>query len=157
MFAIALIDKKLNKLFLYRDQSGQKPIYYSTYGNTFIFSSEIQPILKDMEKVSFNEKVLPEILDFGYTINSNTSFKNIFKVLPGQLLSYDLQNHKITKNFFSQNKKNDFNLIQNEINNNINQTTQSQNKIAINISGGLDSNVILYETLKYKKFKTFCL
>ena len=28
MFAIALIDKKLNKLFLYRDQSGQKPIYY---------------------------------------------------------------------------------------------------------------------------------
>ena len=58
-----------------------------------------------MEKVSFNEKVLPEILDFGYTINSNTSFKNIFKVLPGQLLSYDLQNHKITKNFFSQNKK----------------------------------------------------
>ncbi len=151
MFAIALIDKKLNKLFLYRDQSGQKPIYYSTYGNTFIFSSEIQPILKDMEKVSFNEKVLPEILDFGYTINSNTSFKNIFKVLPGQLLSYDLQNHKITKNFFSQNKKNDFNLIQNEINNNINQTTQSQNKIAINISGGLDSNVILYETLKYKK------
>ena len=36
MFAIALIDKKLNKLFLYRDQSGQKPIYYSTYGNTYI-------------------------------------------------------------------------------------------------------------------------
>ena len=105
MFAIALIDKKLNKLFLYRDQSGQKPIYYSTYGNTFIFSSEIQPILKDMEKVSFNEKVLPEILDFGYTINSNTSFKNIFKVLPGQLLSYDLQNHKITKNFFHKTKK----------------------------------------------------
>ena len=46
-----------------------------------------------------------EILDFGYTINSNTSFKNIFKVLPGQLLSYDLQNHKITKNFFHKTKK----------------------------------------------------
>ena len=64
---------------------------------------------------------------------------------------------KLQKTFFHK-TKNDFNLIQNEINNNINQTTQSQNKkIAINISGGLDSNVILYETLKYKKFKTFCL
>ena len=151
MFSIALLDKKINKLFLFRDQSGQKPLYYNINNNAFSFCSEINPLIQNNNENEYNEKVIPEILDFGYSIGSNTFVKGIFKVLPGECLSYDIEKKKVDKNFFQQEKKNEFNKIEDEINQNIGQTTQTQNKIALNLSGGLDSNVILFETLKYKK------
>lgn len=151
MFSIALLDKKNNKLFLFRDQSGQKPLYYSIINNSFSFCSEINPLIQNSNENKYNEKIIPEILDFGYSVGSNTFVKGIFKVLPGECLSYDIEKNQIDKKFFQQEKKNEFNKIEDEINQNIGQTTQTQNKIALNLSGGLDSNVILFETLKYKK------
>ena len=45
MFAISIYDKK-NKLFLIRDRMGEKPIFYFSNKDTFLFSSELRNILK---------------------------------------------------------------------------------------------------------------
>ena len=46
MFAFALLDKQENNIYLCRDRFGQKPLFYSTHDNNFIFSSEIKSLNK---------------------------------------------------------------------------------------------------------------
>ena len=42
MFAIAILDKKQNKLILYRDRLGVKPLYFYKYEKELMFGSEIK-------------------------------------------------------------------------------------------------------------------
>ena len=50
MFAIALLDKQEDKLFLVRDRFGEKPLYYGFIGSgterSLVFASEISAIIK---------------------------------------------------------------------------------------------------------------
>ena len=45
MFTIAIFDKKINKLLLFRDRAGEKPIFYYFNNREFIFASEIKCLL----------------------------------------------------------------------------------------------------------------
>lgn len=42
MFAFAIYDKELNKLFMCRDRVGVKPLYYSLMNNQLVFGSELK-------------------------------------------------------------------------------------------------------------------
>jgi asparagine synthase (glutamine-hydrolysing) len=46
MFAFALFDKRLQKVFLVRDESGIKPLYYHIKNNELLFASEIRAFRK---------------------------------------------------------------------------------------------------------------
>lgn len=46
MFAFAIWDNNQQRLLLARDKMGQKPIYYSLTGDTFVFGSEANALLK---------------------------------------------------------------------------------------------------------------
>lgn len=93
MFAIALWDNKLQKLFLIRDRIGEKPLYYGFQGEQFIFASE----LKAFEVHSSFEKSLNIDAAIGFLIRSyvpkNISiYNNIYKVIPGTILELDFLN-----------------------------------------------------------------
>ena len=45
MFAFALYDRKLKKLFLCRDRIGKKPLFWSKINDNFIFSSELKSLM----------------------------------------------------------------------------------------------------------------
>ena len=42
MFSFALLDKKEEKIYLARDQSGEKPLYYGFNNNCFYFGSDLR-------------------------------------------------------------------------------------------------------------------
>ncbi len=88
IFALAFVDTRLKKLFLARDRFGTKPLYYRKQGNSFIFSSEIRPILKLVDD-QLDMDNLAELLRLRYSPSPDTLFRSIKKVMPGHVLEVD--------------------------------------------------------------------
>ena len=42
MFSFCLFDKKNNKIYLVRDKYGEKPLYYGSVNQNFVFGSELK-------------------------------------------------------------------------------------------------------------------
>jgi asparagine synthase (glutamine-hydrolysing) len=151
MFAIILIDTKTNKVFCYRDNSGQKPIYYYFNNKKIFICSEINPIAFFLKKellLSTDDHGIIEGLTYGYNTGSNTIFKNVKKILPGEVLSFNNSYEKEHKNFIPNLSLKEL-TIPETIELTVKKHLQTKQKIAINLSGGIDSNIILYEALKF--------
>ena len=80
MFAFAIFDNKLQKLFLVKDRFGVKPLYYFCDKENLIFASEIKAIIKNPEiKREINKKSISEYFIYRYIPSPNTIFKTFSK------------------------------------------------------------------------------
>ena len=97
IFSICIWDKINKKLYLVRDTLGVKPLYYyfDNKNKKFFFSSSIRSILISLNNKEINLKSLKYYKNFGRNDLSETIFKNIYKVMPGELIT--LSNNKIFK------------------------------------------------------------
>lgn len=89
MFAFALYDTKKHRLILARDPIGKKPLYYYHENNILIYASEIKGILETGIKKEIDSEALWIFLGYNYTFGEKTLFKNIKKVLPGEMIIID--------------------------------------------------------------------
>lgn len=88
MFAIALFDKRVQKMYLIRDRLGVKPLFYISNGNSFGFASEIKGLLKLLNAPRIlNLEALSDYFSFNYVPPPLTLFKGIFHVPPGSILT----------------------------------------------------------------------
>lgn len=85
IFAIAIMDPIYNRLVLYRDRAGVKPLFYSVPGETIVFSSEIKGLFCFPGiKPAVDLDGLNQIFSIGPARTSgNGVFKDIHEVLPG--------------------------------------------------------------------------
>ena len=91
MFALAIWDQKLRRLTMARDRMGIKPLYYYWDGNRFAFASEIKALLSlDFIDRDVNSEALWEYFTFRYVPQPHTMWKNIYKLPPGHILSFSL-------------------------------------------------------------------
>jgi asparagine synthase (glutamine-hydrolysing) len=65
MWALVIWDKQDKKIFVSRDRFGQKPLYLRNKNNTWLFSSEIKPLLNESEENAYNPTALVEYLALG--------------------------------------------------------------------------------------------
>ena len=153
MFALIIYDKVDKKIISVRDNTGQKPLYYYFDNKNFILSSEIDPILKSIKKEIVVDLDFNAHLRFMVSIGEKTIYKNIFKFLPGQKIEFDLTDNKLSKSFFNHNfVKKEVNL-EDLLSKTIKDHLQTNQKLIINLSGGIDSNIILHEAIKSKKIE----
>ncbi|MHA8095455.1 asparagine synthase (glutamine-hydrolyzing) [Aquirufa lenticrescens] len=119
MFSFVLYNEKQEKLFLFRDRLGVKPLYYFDNGSDFLFASEIKSFFNfpTFEK-EINKNALVSYLNRGYISSDIAIYKNIHKVPPGNFLELKLGTRKIQINkywelnkYFS-NEKSDVNILQ---------------------------------------------
>ena len=96
MYAIVILNKMKKNIKLIRDFPGIKPLYYSTYKNQIIISSDIMSVVKDL-KTKINKKYIPENFFFRSVIPPNTIWENIYQVEQGCILSIDYKNTKKLK------------------------------------------------------------
>ena len=97
MFAFCIYDLRKKRLFLARDRFGVKPLYYFYQKGVFIFASEIKPIL-EFENVAkeVNDNAVFDYLVYNcYDHLPETFFKDIFRLMPGSYMTYDLTAQKL--------------------------------------------------------------
>ncbi|MCO5143367.1 MAG: asparagine synthase (glutamine-hydrolyzing) [Oligoflexia bacterium] len=83
MFAIAAYDLKNNKLYLARDRMGEKPLYYGTIENDFVFASELKAFTSHEKfRKEIDEEALREFYFYGYIPAPKSIYKCIKKLLP---------------------------------------------------------------------------
>ena len=151
MFAIAIYDKKEDKLFLFRDRMGIKPLYYFYNNKDLIFSSELKAICAIKKDLEISKNAIYAYLHLGYIPNNQTIYKEIFKLKQSSYIIY--HNGEILNESYWK--------ITNKISKNINQDLVKSKKelkfllqesiekrlisdvpIGTFLSGGIDSSLV---------------
>ncbi len=90
MFAIGLWDEASQKLYIIRDQVGQKQMFYSVAGGDLLYSGDINEIAADprLEK-RLNKRMLQQYLFYGYPIGEETFYEGVYKLRPGHYAEWD--------------------------------------------------------------------
>jgi asparagine synthase (glutamine-hydrolysing) len=86
MFAIALLDGE--RLYLFRDRLGKKPLFY-LQNDSFFFASEIKAIVPFLKKKEMDEDALMSYLSFLAPTPPFTFFKGLKKLAAGEYLVYE--------------------------------------------------------------------
>jgi asparagine synthase (glutamine-hydrolysing) len=82
MFAIAILDQQEHQVYLFRDRTGKKPLFYFQSDGIFAFASEIKSLLQNSiirSKVKTNRGAVTTFLHLGYIPEPATIYTNIFK------------------------------------------------------------------------------
>lgn len=95
MFAFFWLSKRDQTFLLARDRTGIKPVYYKMEGESFIFASELDTVVR---LCSNESKVSPvsmqDFLYFQYVPTPNTILEDIYKLEPGHYLESSIANLK---------------------------------------------------------------
>ena len=168
MFAIAIYDKKEDKLFLLRDRIGIKPLYYFYDERDFIFSSELKAILAIKKNLEINKESIYAYLHLGYIPSNYCIYENTYKVKPGSYITF--KDNKIHEEFFwkpekyisssvhtgfIQTKKKLKSLLQKSVERRL----VSDVPLGTFLSGGTDSSLVtaVAQELNCKKINTFSI
>ncbi len=158
-FAIAFLDERKSKLHLVRDRLGQKPLYYFLDNKNIHFGSSLMSLLKIIKDYEIDENQLYSYLDYGIISSPFTLFKNIYKIMPSEILTIDLDNSIFSKseskywqieNFIDDKPFNidDFHNIFSE---SIDLRINADVPVANFLSGGIDSTSIIKNLVDNKK------
>jgi asparagine synthase (glutamine-hydrolysing) len=102
MFAIAMYDKKKDKLYLTRDRIGIKPLYWGKFENNFFFGSELKSIKKFFGFKNILSKIaINYFIKWGFITAPLSIYENVYKVVPGEIIEVD-NNINIKKNAYWQ-------------------------------------------------------
>ncbi|MFZ5987401.1 MAG: asparagine synthase (glutamine-hydrolyzing), partial [Bacillota bacterium] len=149
-FAFCIVDKRINKLLLYRDPLGVKPVYYLLSGDSFVFSSEIKAILRfPGVKKEINKDVLAEYLINGWVYEPDTMFKDIKKLEAGHFIKLNLGDRTFEKiKYFDISSKDSETDLDKLIDKALKYQTISDAPLGLYLSGGVDSSVIAAKVKK---------
>lgn len=165
MFSICIYDEISKTIYLTRDIFGIKPLYYFLSKDTLIFSSELQAIITVYPELKvFSIPAIKTFLLKGSVLEPMTKYRDIFTVLPGQVIKISNQ-LSVDKFFFDTIKKN---IIESEnslekinqdelfeeVKKQIKLNSNSDAEKSLMLSSGVDSLAI---KLILKKIKTFSL
>lgn len=91
MFAIAVWDRKVQRLVLLRDRLGVKPLYYGFDGHTLWFGSELKALRAFSHwRPEIDQAALAEYFQFGYINAPRTIYRHVWKLPPGHLLEIEM-------------------------------------------------------------------
>jgi asparagine synthase (glutamine-hydrolysing) len=88
MFAFAIWDRVERRLFCARDRTGEKPFYYTTIGDSFLFASELKALLPwPGFRREIHYPALVDFLTFGFVADPKTIWEGCRKLPPGHWIS----------------------------------------------------------------------
>jgi asparagine synthase (glutamine-hydrolysing) len=150
MFALALLDKRYNKLILARDHAGIKPLYYSLQKNQLYFASEVRAFKKIKPEWPENSHWKKYFLLFGHLPEPITTLEHVIPLQKGTLLEIELPSLKATlHNFFTlyfnytiNSQDEAISEVHNVLTRAVERHLVSDAPIGLFLSGGLDSSLL---------------
>ena len=163
MFAIALLDSDLRKLYLVRDIFGIKPLYYAKIGNNLVFGSEIKAIFSICPDIKNNisQQAMFDFVSLGYIVEPETFYQQIYCVPTGSILTFDIDSGEISiDDYRLQPTTEKVNVDINQLDELLTQVVKEQSvadvPMASFLSGGVDSTLVTtYYSKSANNPKTF--
>ncbi|MDB4684336.1 asparagine synthase (glutamine-hydrolyzing) [Akkermansiaceae bacterium] len=149
IFSFALYSLKDENMILARDRFGIKPLYYGYIKGEYIcFASEIKAIRALTKFREINRRHIAEHILYGYVAGEHTLFDGVKRLLPGQVMEYDVELNEISTitkiDFPTYNSIDDGSTY--ELNKMLMETVRSQFRsdvpVGVMLSGGLDSSIL---------------
>ncbi|OVE76906.1 asparagine synthase (glutamine-hydrolyzing) [bacterium F11] len=97
MWAIAILDMKSNSIFLSRDRSGMKPLYYYKDSSQFLFSSEMRFIKSQISSLTVNRGAAYKYLKTCSFETDETFFCEIKQLPPAHNLVLNLRDGQFSQ------------------------------------------------------------
>lgn len=150
MFAICIVDKRINTIYLVRDRIGEKPLYYWDNSNTLLYASEYKAFYAHPEfKAELNKSALAELSMFRYVSGEETILKGVYNLRPGSYLTITPSSRKQTQYWelplyhsndktFEENKEKFFELLGKSVKRRL----ISDRPVGLQLSGGVDSSYL---------------
>lgn len=157
MFALAIYDKRFEKIFLVRDHAGIKPLYYSLKNRTLIFASEVRAFKQYDPTWSNNPDWRTYLLVFGHMPEPFTTLHEVFSLPKGTVMELDIHTlthktylfHKTEYAYTIFNEKEATEAIKHTLRAAVKRHLISDAPIGLFLSGGIDSSIL---TLLAKEF-----
>jgi asparagine synthase (glutamine-hydrolysing) len=148
MFTIVLWDGE--KVHVYRDRFGIKPLYQAEDDEKVIFSSEVKPLvsLTSINK-TISIKALADYLRYGYVLGPHNIFSDVKSIAPASYLCLD--GKRTTENLFydiatdkvsATNERDALKQLEDKIFETVSCHLTADVPVGIFLSGGLDSGLI---------------
>ncbi|MBP5412036.1 MAG: asparagine synthase (glutamine-hydrolyzing) [Bacteroidales bacterium] len=98
MFALAIYDNVTEKLYLYRDRVGIKPLYYYYKDNTLVFASELKAItaVLPQEELQVNPTAVNHYLHLAYIPAPYTIYEHVYKFPQAHKAVFDGHNLQLS-------------------------------------------------------------
>lgn len=160
MFAFCIYDRKNRTLFIARDPSGIKQLYYTRIGNGLLFASELKAVLK-CPKVSArpNLSAIDDYLTFRYVPGPQTIIEDIYALPAGSYGIWDSGRFSFQK-YWSPPAGQTLDMSKDEIqcrfdelfDESVRIRTISERPVGAFLSGGLDSSAIVASLSRQSSF-----
>lgn len=166
MFAFALYDTKKKLLFLARDRTGIKPLYYMRLPDgRLMFASEIKAFKADPEVTfTINRNSVSELFQYHFVPWENTLISEVKKLPPGHFMLFDGK-ECLLKSYWNCHVNIDYSVsevqwkmrIRNLLEASVKEHMTSDVPLGICLSGGLDSAIIsaLTQRMSQEPIRTF--
>jgi len=162
MFAFAVFKSHSQKLLLFRDRFGEKPMHYWSDGNQILFSSQYDTIAQAMKllnlPVEFDQESIYRYLILGYFPYENSLIKGIRKLAPGSMIEFSTNERSFSqpdeKRWFkkwqaSESEEIDFSVFSQVFERAVAEQLIGDVPIGVFLSGGSDSTLVSAVAQKY--------
>jgi len=170
MFAFAIWDSNLKRLFMARDRLGKKPLVYFSQNGRFAFASEIKALLQipNVER-KVNDIAIHHYLTYQYVPSPESIFEGIKKLPPAHYLLYDRDGNLKVERYWKLNFNENFQAyserkeledrIRAELEESVKLRLISDVPLGAFLSGGVDSSLIvgIMSKMSGKPVKTFSI
>lgn len=172
MFAIAILDRKDDSLYLVRDRIGKKPLYYYVNNETLFFASELKPIMKaDGFVGEIETDIIGNYLHHLCIPAPYTIFRSVYKLLPGSILKFHygkLETWKywdVSQKYHEMQNKpvNSFEMAKEELKDKLKDSVRARMAADVAVgaflSGGYDSSMIcaIAQEISEVPIRTYCI
>lgn len=157
MFAFAIWDELTQTLFAARDRFGEKPFYYFSEKDIFIFGSEMKALWAAGVQKQTENKMLLNYITLGYVQNpadkAQTFFRDIYSLPPAHYLTLDAITYELQiEEYWNIDKQAQIKISEEEaierfdklFSASVFRRLRSDVPVGASLSGGLDSSSIVY-------------